>query len=121
MRLLFDAAPAILGDRHQARFEGQAAMELEALAGPHAGARFLFPILAAPQGQLILGPLPLLAPLGERRASGASVEALAAAYHDSGVAAMVAVVRRGCDNRYIGVVGVGGGTFQNARLLEGVA
>ena len=121
MGRLFDAAAAILGVRHQARFEGQAAMELEALAGSHTGELLPFPITCGPEERLILDPVPLLAALGERRASGTPIEALAAAFHDSIVAATVAVVRRLCEDRNIGVVAVGGGTFQNARLLAGFA
>jgi hydrogenase maturation protein HypF len=37
------------------------------------------------------------------------------------VAATVAVIRRVCEERGIGVVAVGGGTFQNARLVTTVA
>jgi hydrogenase maturation protein HypF len=65
----------------------------------------------------VLDPIPLLAALGERRAGGVPLEALAAAFHDSVVAATVAIVRRVCQDRGIGVVAVGGGTFQNARLV----
>jgi hydrogenase maturation protein HypF len=65
--------------------------------------------------------MPLLGALGERRAAGVPLEALAAAFHDSVVAATVAVIRRVCEERGIGVVAVGGGTFQNARLVTTVA
>ncbi len=117
MGRLFDAAAAILGVRREARFEGQAAMELEALAGSRAGELLPFPIIPGPEKRLVLDPMPLLGALGERRAAGVPLEALAAAFHDSVVAATVAVVRRVCEDRGIGVVAVGGGTFQNARLV----
>jgi hydrogenase maturation protein HypF len=117
MGRLFDAAAAILGVRRHARFEGQAAMELEALAGSRAGEVLPFPVAMGPQQRLVLDPIPLLAALGERRAGGVPLEALAAAFHDSVVAATVAIVRRVCQDRGIGVVAVGGGTFQNARLV----
>jgi hydrogenase maturation protein HypF len=117
MGRLFDAAAAILGVRRQARFEGQAAMELEALAGHRDGDKLPFPITAGAEQRLVMDPLPLLAALGERRAAGVPVEALAAAFHDSVVATTVAAVRRVCQDRGIGIVAVGGGTFQNARLV----
>ena len=117
MGRLFDATAAILGVRREARFEGQAAMELEALAGRRAGELLPFPIAAGPEQRLVLDPLPLLGALGERRAAGVPLEALSAAFHDTVVATTVAVVRRVCDDRGIGVVAVGGGTFQNARLV----
>ena len=121
MGRLFDAAAAILGVRREVRFEGQAAMELEALAGDRAGELLPFTITTGPDQRLVLDPVPLLAALGERRAAGVPLEALAAAFHDSVVAATVALVRRVCENRGIGVVAVGGGTFQNARLVTTLA
>ena len=117
MGRLFDAAAAILGVRRESRFEGQAAMELEALAGGRAGELLPFTIIDAPDQPLVLDPMPLLGALGERRAAGVPLEALAAAFHDTVVAATSAVVRRVCEDRGIGIVAVGGGTFQNARLL----
>lgn len=121
MGRLFDAAAAILGVRQQARFEGQAAMELEALAGHRAGELLPFPVTVGADRRLELDPIPLLAALGERAARGVSVESLAAAFHDSVVAATVAVVRHVCEERGIRVVAVGGGTFQNARLVATLA
>lgn len=120
MGRLFDAAAAVLGVRHEVRFEGQAAMELEALAGTYRGELLPLPITSGSQGQLVLDPLPLLAALGERAARGMAVEALAAAFHDSVVAATVDVVRSICEHYAVGMVALGGGTFQNARLLSSV-
>ena len=121
MGRLFDAAAAILGVRREVRFEGQAAMELEALAGHRAGELLPFTITTGPDQRLVLDPVPLLAALGERRAAGVPLEALAAAFHDSVVAATVALVRRVCEDRGIRVVALGGGTFQNARLVTTLA
>ena len=102
-------------------FEGQAAMELEALAGDRRGELLPFPITMGPEQRLVLDPLPLLVALGERRRAGVPVESLAAAFHDSVTAATLAVVRRVCQDRGIGTVAVGGGTFQNARLITSFA
>ncbi|HEY7408687.1 MAG TPA: carbamoyltransferase HypF, partial [Gemmatimonadaceae bacterium] len=121
MGRLFDAAAAILGVRRQARFEGQAAMELEALAGHREGDTLPFPITAGPDQRLVMDPMPLLGALGERRVAGVPVEALAAAFHDTVVATTVAAARRVCQDRGIGIVAVGGGTFQNARLVATLA
>lgn len=117
MGRLFDAVAAILGVRREAHFEGQAAMELEALAGRPSGERLPFPIVGGNDGQLVLDPLPLLSALGERVRQGVSVESLAAAFHGSVAATTATAVLRVCEDRGIGMVALGGGTFQNARLL----
>jgi hydrogenase maturation protein HypF len=117
MGRLFDAAAAILGVRHEVRFEGQAAMELEALAGREQSALLPFPICVM-DGRLILDPLPLLAALGERVARGVSVDTLAAAFHDTIASTTATAAARVCHERDIAVVALGGGTFQNARLLS---
>lgn len=116
MGRLFDAAAAILAVRQQMRFEGQAAMQLEALAGEAAARPLPFPSYVE-SGRRVLDPLPLLQALGERYARGASQASLAAAFHESVAEATVRVVRAIGAERGISVVALGGGTFQNARLL----
>ena len=119
MGRLFDAAAAVLGTRLVSHYEGQAAMELEALAGDRSGCVLPFPILEE-DGVLILDPLPLLAALGERHAAGSDVRDLAADFHDSVAAATVAVVTRVAQRQGLRTVALGGGVFQNARLLASV-
>jgi len=120
MGRLFDAAAAILGIRQVAHYEGQAAMELEALAGQRAATPLPFPILESGPGRWVLDPLPLLAALGERRASGYQVADLAAQFHESVAAATAELADRAAAAYGIPVVALGGGVFQNARLLESV-
>ncbi len=117
MGRLFDAAAAVLGVRHVSRYEGQAAMELEALAGQRAADPFPFPIVEGENGRQVLDPLPLLVALGERRLKGGDVSDLAARFHESVAVATLGLVRRVCDHTGIDTVALGGGVFQNARLL----
>lgn len=117
MGRLFDAAAAIIGVRRQTRFEGQAAMQLEALAGSQPARALPFPSQASRDGCRVLDPLPLLAALGEGAAHGASPESLAASFHESIAEATVRVVREIAETHWIDIVALGGGTFQNARLL----
>lgn len=114
---LFDAAAAVLGLRHTSHYEGQAAMELEALAGDAPAEPLPFPVLDQDGGGWLLDPLPLLAALGERRAAGDDPGRLAARFHESVAAATAELARRACSAYGTGMVALGGGVFQNARLL----
>jgi hydrogenase maturation protein HypF len=121
MGRLFDAAAAVLGIRHRCQYEGQAAMELESLAGRHRGGALPFPVVELGDGTLEMDPVPLLAALGEQRAAGTPLGELAAAFHDAVVRATVEAACRVAAGTGIDQVALGGGVFQNARLLDGVA
>jgi hydrogenase maturation protein HypF len=116
MGRLFDAAAAVLGVRRTARYEAQAAMELEALAGDEAAEPLPFPITGEP-GRWVLEPVPLLAALGEGRRLGVSPSALAAAFHESVAAAAAELAWRAAEWAGLDRVVLGGGVFQNARVL----
>ncbi|HEX6252071.1 MAG TPA: hypothetical protein VFZ56_11610, partial [Gemmatimonadaceae bacterium] len=119
MGRLFDAASAVLGLRSRASYEGQAAMELESLAGAHAPEPLELPV--RPDGDcLVLDPLPMLVALGEQRQRGVDAGLLAAQFHGSVIRAAVDVTVRIAEGAGIGVVALSGGSFQNARLLSGV-
>ncbi|MFC1639315.1 carbamoyltransferase HypF [Gemmatimonadota bacterium] len=117
MGRLFDAAAAVLGVRGVSFYEGQAAMELEALAGARKAAALPFPIVEVSDGPLVLDPLPLLVALGELRDAGKDVGDLAAAFHESVSEATAEVAGRVSGETGIRTVALGGGVFQNARLL----
>jgi hydrogenase maturation protein HypF len=116
MGRLLDAAAALLGVRSVSRFEGEAAMALETLAADRAAAPLPFPIIESGD-TFVLDPLPLLVALGEGRAAGEPVQDLAAAFHESIVRATVVMACRIRDATGIGTAALGGGVFQNARLL----
>lgn len=117
MGRLFDAAAAILGVRRTARYEGQAAMELEALAGKRAATPLPLPLIDG-DGGLELDPIPLLVALGERATAGDDIAELAARFHDSVAAASAATTARVREQTGLTIVVLGGGVFQNARLLS---
>jgi hydrogenase maturation protein HypF len=119
MGRLFDAAAAILGIRRRASYEGQAAMELESLAGAIKSEPLPFPVVED-DNCLVLDPIPLLAALGELRQRGVDAGLLAARFHESVVRAAAAVAITVADGAGIDTVALGGGSFQNARLLSGV-
>jgi hydrogenase maturation protein HypF len=116
MGRLFDAAAAVLGVRQVSQYEGQAAMELEALAGRRAG-RELPWNLYAEDDCWILDPLPLLVELGERRQRCECAADLAADLHESIAGATVDLVRRASEATGLTTIALGGGVFQNARFL----
>ena len=116
MGRLFDAAAAVLGLCHWARYEGEAAMRLESAAGDADAAALPFPAERNAHGMLELDPLPLLAALGRRALGGAPVEVLAAAFHESVAAATASLAEELCTWASASAVALGGGVFQNARL-----
>ena len=117
MGRLFDAAAAVLGVRALAQYEAQAAMELEALAGARPAQPLPFPVTGDGAAGWVLDPVPLLVALGERRVAGIATAELAAAFHESVAAATAEVATRAAAAAGTRLVALGGGCFQNARLL----
>jgi hydrogenase maturation protein HypF len=117
---LFDAAAAVLGVRAESAYEGQAPMELEALAVEACAEPLALPARQDGNGMWVLDPVPLLADLGDLRARGLSVPILASCFHDSVVDGAAKLALRIARERGLGTVALGGGCFQNARLLSGL-
>jgi hydrogenase maturation protein HypF len=113
MGRLFDAAACVLGLRTESHFEGQAAMELEALAGAAPGVALPFPVAAG-----VMDPVPLLLALAERRARGDDRAALAAGFHDAVARTAATLALEAAERAGVRTVALGGGTFQNVRLLD---
>ena len=95
-------------------------MILEAVAGRREAEPLPFPADRDEQGLWIMNPLPLLIALEDGRRGGRSVEELAAAFHESIVARTADLVGRIAEETGLAIVALGGGCFQNARLLSGV-
>ncbi len=115
---LFDAVAALLGGRTRVTYEGQAAIELEALAGPvPVDAAERYPVEQRwEDGQLILDPSPLISSL-----VGATGPVAAAAFHESFGRATADAAVTIAGGRGLGTVALTGGVFQNARLTRIVA
>jgi hydrogenase maturation protein HypF len=119
MGRLFDAAAAVIGVRRTSYYEGQAAMELEALAEGRPGRQLPFPS-AIEGGQWILDPVPLLIALGEAVRAGEEQAALAADFHATVAAAAIGVAVEAARHAGVGTMVLGGGVFQNRLLLDSI-
>ena len=119
MGRLFDAAAAIIGLRKVSAYEGQAAMELETLAGRRP-AREISCLITEKNDTWTIDPMPLLIKLGLDRQRGQDIADLAADFHASIAWVTLAVIRRVAEATSIRTVVLSGGVFQNRRLLESV-
>jgi hydrogenase maturation protein HypF len=116
---LFDAVAALIGLRAEATYEGQAAMELEAVADEEA--REPYPFALREEEELVLDPAPALRALVADLRSGAGAGRMAARFHDGLAAAVVAACRRLGAAHGVHAVALSGGVFQNVRLLTPLA
>ena len=116
MGRLFDAVASLLGTRHDAEYEGQAAMELEALAATaDARAELRIDLVDGPDG-LILDPAPLLAGAVAALRAGTSPAQLALGFHDAVAEAVARAAVRVSEDAGVRTVGLSGGVFQNDYL-----
>ena len=117
MGRLFDAVACLLGLRLEMQYEGQAAMELEALAVSGQSMLLPFPLMQSAE-PWVLDPVPLLLSLAERKQRGDPPADLAASFHETVARASVRVARAAADAAGVDMVVLSGGTFQNARLMD---
>jgi hydrogenase maturation protein HypF len=75
------------------------------------------PITTGEDGMLLLDPVTLLVALGARRRAGENPADLAAAFHETLAEAAAQLAQRVAESEGLDTVALGGGTFQNQRLL----
>jgi hydrogenase maturation protein HypF len=113
---LFDGVAALVGLRDVARFEGQPAMALEQAAGRVDAAPLPMPL--GEGAPFVIDPRPTVVALVAALAAGRPPAELAARFHATVVAALVAACARARASSGLDLVALGGGVFQNRLLLE---
>lgn len=111
MGRLFDAVASLLGVRHAVTYEGQAAIELEALAVESA-----VPGIRMGGVDGVLDPAPLLRGLVDGLRAGVPRAELAWTFHDAVAIVTAEMVTQVSDG--VRLVGLTGGVFQNVLLLR---
>ena len=114
---LFDAVASILGVRHRARYEAQAAIELEALVDPAADGAY--PVAIAGEDPAVIDPGPLIREVVADWEAGTPVPLIAARFHAAVAAAIVQACERIRASTRLDRVVLSGGVFQNVTLLGG--
>jgi hydrogenase maturation protein HypF len=115
MGRLFDAAAALAGVRQTVTYEGQAAIEFEAMADPSVQDQYLYEIAS---DEIKLAPLfiGLLDDIRQQK----SLPVISAKFHNTIAALSVDVCYRVRTEQGIHVVALSGGVWQNLRLFEKV-
>jgi hydrogenase maturation protein HypF len=117
---LLDACAALCGGRQSVTYEGQAAIEFEALAmqAPMGfGTRYVVPIVPDESGAVLLALDTFLDRLLLDLRQGRDRRSIALDVHSALADAIVTVARRVRDTAGTDVVGLTGGVFQNVLLL----
>jgi hydrogenase maturation protein HypF len=116
MGRLFDAVSSLVGLRRAVNYEGQAAIELEAIADPEVRSAYEFEIGEAG----LIRADPVIRQAVNDLLDGRPAPEVSAKFHN-GVAELIASVsRRARDERHLKRVALSGGVFQNVFLLERV-
>src|SRR5207244_1278564 len=115
---LFDAVAALVGLRSEVIYEGQAAIELEQLAGMHVEEEDSYPFDFGGRMPATLNVTTIIRAIVSDIQHGVPTSRIAQRFHRSiaGLLAMVCVEAR--EQTALNIVALSGGVFQNRLLLE---
>jgi hydrogenase maturation protein HypF len=113
MGRLFDAASALVGVRQEATYEGQAAIEFEALAEPDEVRAYEFDV----KGD-VFDPAPVWHAMLADWRSGTRIPVISARFHNGVVALALALCKQIRSDTGVNTVALSGGVWQNRFLLE---
>ena len=116
MGRLFDAVSSLLGLRHEATYEAQAAIELEHVAAGHRGAIVPLAFGDGPDGVYDAGPV--VAGVVRARRLGSGAGAVAAGFHLAVADLVVHAARASRERTGLSTVVLSGGVWQNALLTS---
>ena len=114
---LFDAAAAILGVCREALYEGQPAIELEAIADLGADELYPYDVLREGDGWII-DPMAALRALWCDHRAGRPASAIAGIFHNTVASFTVATCKLVREARKLNSVALSGGCFQSALLTR---
>jgi hydrogenase maturation protein HypF len=121
---LFDAVAALCAIRTEVNYEGQAAIELEALATEAGAAKaaeaYPMPLLDEAEGPIVLDARETVRAICADLEAGVATGPIAARFHAALTASTVDACARLGERLGIGTVVCSGGVFQNRTLTEGV-
>jgi hydrogenase maturation protein HypF len=116
---LFDAVAAVAGVRDAVNYEGQAAIELEQLAGPCEGGGYQASI--TPGRPFGIAGAELVRAAADDMLAGVAPAVVAARFHHGVAAAVAGACELVRERTGLGTVALSGGVFQNLRLAGLVA
>jgi hydrogenase maturation protein HypF len=116
---LFDAVASIAGVRDDARYEGQAAIELEAVATPGGQGAYAFGLLDQPGGPTLIDQRPVLLGVLDDVAAGIPHGVISARFHRAVVHCIVDVGTLIAAHTGTRTVALAGGVFMNRLVLGG--
>jgi len=111
---LFDAVSALAGIRQTITYEGQAAIELEALADPEEEGLYSYEIT----GENIIDPRLMVKAILDDRNSGISIPRISARFHNSLAEMVLEMSIHLREKHHLNQVALSGGVWQNMTLLN---